>query len=87
MFPICLIWLVAATAGAELRDYPGCGQLGSRDKRECHWDCVYKVLAPRTRELSGKISDFRKMLCSTVSKRIFPANLFLKGLSPVTSLG
>jgi len=42
MFPICLIWLVAAAAGAELRDYPGCGQLGSRDKQECNWDCEYQ---------------------------------------------
>ena len=87
MFPICLILLVAAAAGAELRDYPGCGQLGSRDKRECNWDCEYEVQAARTSELSGKISDFRKMLCSTVFTRIFPANLFFKGRLPVTSLG
>ena len=73
MFPICLILLVAAAAGSELRDYPGCGQLGSRDKLECNWDCEYQVMAPLTRELSGKISDFRK----TVSKRIFSRISFL----------
>ena len=43
MFLLSLLWLVAAVAGAELRDYPGCGQLGSHDKRECNWDCEYQV--------------------------------------------
>jgi hypothetical protein len=26
-----------------LRDYPGCGQLGSEDKKECIWGCEWRT--------------------------------------------
>lgn len=43
MLSLFLPCLAVATAAVELRDFPGCGQLGSTDKAECSWDCQYQV--------------------------------------------